>query len=79
MESIPGVLYDYLNYDSRTLFKRFDATNIEVGVQLQGTLNDSDDMDENWTLELAIPWENFERVSRQPPASCLPWHGFPVC
>jgi hypothetical protein len=73
VESIPGVLYDYLNYDSRTLFKRFDATNIEVGVQLQGTLNDSDDMDENWTLELAIPWENFERVSRQPPAAGTVW------
>jgi len=25
-----GVLYDYLNYNSRTLFKRFDATGVQI-------------------------------------------------
>jgi hypothetical protein len=61
-----GILYDYLNYESRTLFGRFDATGVEVGVMLQGTLNDPDDVDDGWTLEIAIPWENFERLSRRP-------------
>jgi hypothetical protein len=68
-----GVLYDYLNYNSRTLFKRFDATGVEVGVALQGTLNDRDDVDEGWTLEVAIPWENFETLSRNPPEAGAVW------
>ena len=68
-----GVLYDYLNYNSRMLFKRFDATHVEVSVALQGTLNDSDDIDDGWTLEVAIPWENFERLSRDPPAAGAVW------
>jgi hypothetical protein len=68
-----GVLYDYLNYDSRTLFKRFDATGVDIAVVLQGTLNDRDDVDEGWTLEIAIPWENFERLSRLPPATGSIW------
>jgi hypothetical protein len=34
-----GVLYDYLNYNSRTLFKRFDATGVRIATVLRGTLN----------------------------------------
>jgi hypothetical protein len=68
-----GVLYDYLNYQSRTLFKRFDATRVEIGVRLNGTLNDSEDTDEGWTLEIAIPWENFERLSRGTPEPGSVW------
>jgi hypothetical protein len=68
-----GVLYDYLNYDSRMLFKRFDATGIEIGVALAGTLNDRSDMDTGWTLEVAIPWENFEPLSRRPPVPGTVW------
>jgi hypothetical protein len=68
-----GVLYDYLNFDSRTLFKRFDATGIEVAVRIHGTLNDRSDVDDGWTLELAIPWENFERMSPDPPTPGSVW------
>jgi hypothetical protein len=31
-----GVLYDYLNYNSRTLFKRFDATGVKIATSLEG-------------------------------------------
>ena len=31
-----GVLYDYLNYNSRTLFKRFDATGVKIATSLRG-------------------------------------------
>jgi hypothetical protein len=68
-----GVLYDYLNYDNRMLFKRFDATGVEIGVALAGTLNDRDDTDTGWTLEVAIPWENFEPLSRRVPAPGTVW------
>lgn len=68
-----GALYDYLNYDSRTLFKRFDATGVRVATALRGTLNERDDIDDGWTLEIAIPWENFEELSRRPPAAGAVW------
>jgi hypothetical protein len=68
-----GTVYDYLNYQTRTVFKRFDATDLQVGVTLDGTLNERDDSDRGWTLELAIPWENFEELARRRPALGAVW------
>jgi hypothetical protein len=68
-----GVLYDYLNYNSRTLFKRFDATGITIATALRGTLNDPKDADSGWSLEVAIPWANFEELSRRPPGVGTVW------
>jgi hypothetical protein len=68
-----GVLYDYLNYNSRTLFKRFDATGVTIATALRGTLNDSKDVDSGWSLEVAIPWSNFEELSRRPPGPGTVW------
>ena len=53
-----GVLYDYLNYNSRTLFKRFDATGVTIATALRGTLNEPKDVDNGWSLGVAIPWVN---------------------
>ena len=60
-----GVLYDYLNYNSRTLFKRFDATGVRIATSLRGTLNVRTDTDNGWSLEAMIPWPNFEELSRR--------------
>lgn len=68
-----GVLYDYLNYNSRTLFKRFDATGVRIATSLRGTLNVRDDVDSGWSLEAMIPWPNFEELSRRPPAIGATW------
>jgi hypothetical protein len=68
-----GTLYDYLNYNSRTLFKRFDATGLQIETAVRGTLNERDDVDEGWSLEVAIPWENFEELSRRPPIAGAVW------
>ena len=68
-----GVLYDYLNYNSRTLFKRYDATGVRVATSIRGTLNDRSDADSGWSLEAAIPWPNFEELSRRPPAPGAVW------
>jgi hypothetical protein len=68
-----GVMYDYLNYNSRTLFKRFDATGVKVATSLRGTLNQRADTDKGWSLEAAIPWVNFEELSRRPPAAGAIW------
>lgn len=61
-----GVMYDYLLHDSVTFFKRFDMTDLLIGVDLRGTLNEREDTDEGWGLEVAIPWANFEELSRRP-------------
>lgn len=68
-----GVLYDYLNYNSRTLFKRWDATGVKIATAIRGTLNDRADTDTSWTLEVSIPWANFEELSRRPPAAGTVW------
>jgi hypothetical protein len=68
-----GVLYDYLNYNSRTLFKRFDATGVKIATSLRGTLNVRTDTDTGWSLEAMIPWANFEELSRRPPAAGAVW------
>ena len=69
--NVRGVLYDYLNYNSRTLFKRFDATNVKIATSIRGTMNDRTDTDTGWTLEAAIPWQNFEELSRRPVAGAV--------
>jgi hypothetical protein len=61
-----GVLYDYLNYNSRTLFKRYDATGVRIATSLRGTLNVRTDVDKGWSLEALIPWANFEEPSPAP-------------
>jgi len=68
-----GVLYDYLNYNSRTLFKRFDATGVRIASTVRGTLNQRDDVDSGYTVEAAIPWANFEELSRRPPVVGTVW------
>jgi hypothetical protein len=68
-----GVMYDYLNYNSRTLFKRYDATGVKVKAALRGTLDNRADTDQGWSLEAAIPWANFEELSRRPPVAGAVW------
>jgi len=68
-----GVLYDYLNYNSRTLFRRFDATGVKIATSLRGSLNVRTDTDSGWSLEAMIPWPNFEELSRRPPVGGTLW------
>ena len=70
-----GVLYDYLNYNSRTLFKRFDATGVRIATSIRGggTMNVRTDTDTGWNLEVAVPWANFEELSRRPPTAGVVW------
>ena len=71
--NVRGVLYDYLNYNSRTLFKRWDATGTTIATTIRGTMNERTDSDTGWTLEVSIPWANFEELSRRPPVAGTVW------
>jgi hypothetical protein len=61
-----GVLYDYLMYDARYAFKRFNMQGVLLATFIRGTLNARGDEDKGWSLEVAIPWVNFEELSRRP-------------
>lgn len=53
----------------------WDIRGIEVGVNVQGTLNDPSDTDEGWTVELALPWDVLEEAApeRRPPRDAEQW------
>ncbi len=62
-----GVLYDYVSvFSARYLFKRFQMQGVQLATYIDGTLNARGDHDKGWSLELAIPWENFEGLSGRP-------------
>lgn len=44
----------------------FDLPGLEHAVQVSGTLNWSDDVDEGWTAEFAIPWAGLALLGRTP-------------
>lgn len=53
----------------------WDIRGLEVGVQVQGTLNDPSDIDEGWTVELALPWSALEEAAPEgrPPRTGDQW------
>jgi hypothetical protein len=61
-----GVLYDYLMVDSKYAFKRFNLQGVLLASFIRGTLNTRGDEDQGWSLEVAIPWINFEELSKRP-------------
>lgn len=54
-----GVLYDYFYAFPVTLLKQIDLPDVQLRTQLRGTLNQRDDKDEGWTLEVAFPFAGF--------------------
>jgi hypothetical protein len=64
--NVRAVLYDYVMYDSRYIMKRFNLQGVQLATHMRGTLNARGDEDQGWTLEVAIPWANFEDLSRRP-------------
>jgi Carbohydrate family 9 binding domain-like len=61
-----AVLYDYLMYDASYAMKRFNLSGVKLLTSIRGTLNARGDQDSGWTLEVAIPWENFEEFAKRP-------------
>lgn len=69
-----AVLYDYFRAFPRVGIKRLDFTGVQLATHLRGTLNVTSDRDQGWTLELAIPWHNFQELARRlPPEPGTEW------
>ena len=64
--SVRGILYDYANHGGRTLVKQYNADGVKIATFLRGTMNARGDQDQGWSLEAAIPWSNFDALSRPP-------------
>ena len=61
-----AVLYDYVMVDAKYAFKRFNMQGVQLASSIRGTLNMRGDEDKGWSLEVAIPWANFEELSKRP-------------
>ena len=53
---------------------RYDIKGLKTATKVYGTLNERDDKDEKWTLEMAIPWSDFKgRKVNVPPKDGDSW------
>jgi hypothetical protein len=69
-----AVLYDYFMIFGKMLMKRMNFDGVKLMTNINGTLNARNDKDTGWTLELAIPWSNFQELTRTlPPAPNSVW------
>ncbi|MFN8009345.1 MAG: carbohydrate-binding family 9-like protein [Terriglobia bacterium] len=62
-----GTLFDYFYPFPKELHKSYDLEGVQVKTMIHGTLNNSHDQDQGWTLELAIPFKNFAPYSKHTP------------
>ena len=69
----PAVLYDYVMYQSKYLFRQFNLQGVKLATYIDGTMNMRGDKDKGWSLEVAIPWANFEALSPKPPTAGTEW------
>jgi hypothetical protein len=62
-----GVLYDYFFPFPKELDKTLNFEDVQLKTALRGTLNQRNDQDQGWALELAVPFKNFAKLSQQLP------------
>ncbi len=63
----------------RWAFTNFDMDGLETAVKLDGTLNDNSDVDNGWSLEIAIPWDSLKILGNGrtiPPTNGDVWNIF---
>lgn len=64
--NVRGAMMDYFCDNAQYYIKRFQMEGVKLGIQIDGTLNQRDDTDRGWSVEMAIPWENFSDMARPP-------------
>lgn len=69
-----GVLYDSFYPFPSKLGRELDLDGVLLKTSLRGTLNQSGDRDQGWTLELAIPWASLSKLTNgRPPVAGTTW------
>ncbi|MGH7945457.1 MAG: carbohydrate-binding family 9-like protein [Opitutaceae bacterium] len=64
-----AVLFDYLYVYPHVAMKSVDLKGVRLAAHLRGTLNLTSDADQGWTLEVAIPLNNFSEFMRGRPVA----------
>ncbi len=54
------MLYPYYIDDGRNYLMNYDIRGIKSAVHIEGSINQPDDQDKYWSVEVAIPWQTFE-------------------
>jgi hypothetical protein len=62
-----GTLMDYVCVDAQYYLRRFNLDGVQIAVKIDGTLNTPGDIDRGWSLELAVPWFNFQDMVKEAP------------
>ncbi len=62
-----ATMYDYVYFQSKYLLKRLNLEGMLLATHIRGTLNASGDQDQGWSLELAIPFTEFEGLAQNLP------------
>ena len=70
-----GVGYTKHPRGKRIAFLAWDYPGLKSAVHLNGTLNQEDDTDAGWTVELAIPWKGLKVPAHGDKRSIPPRHG----
>lgn len=47
----------------RWAFTNFDMKGLQTGVKIDGTINDNNNIDKGWSLEIGIPWESLNLLA----------------
>lgn len=68
-----AVMYDYLWINGTGIFTQLDFRNYKLSTFLRGTPNARGDRDDGWSLEVAIPWQNFDGLAGRPQPG-TEWH-----
>jgi hypothetical protein len=63
-----GMRYGKHPRGARWAFMDWDFPGLRTAVQVQGTLNDSSDIDEGWTAEIAFPWRGMKHLAGKRPS-----------
>ena len=69
--NVRGALMDYFCADAQFYIKKFQMEGVNLGIQIDGTLNQREDEDRGWSVEMAIPWENFSDMAKVPQAGTV--------
>ena len=70
-----GVGYTKHPRGKRLAFLRWDYPGLRSGVHVNGTLNNENDEDSGWTVELAIPWRGMKTLAHGDDRSIPPKSG----
>ncbi|OGV63706.1 MAG: hypothetical protein A3K19_17080 [Lentisphaerae bacterium RIFOXYB12_FULL_65_16] len=72
-----GTVYDAFQYRARAgmghRWSKWDCAGLKVATQVQGTLNNYDDVDEYWQLEVAIPFAALPTLQGRAPQAGDHW------